>query len=499
MTKQKSEQKSEPESYSVDDMMERLREGEREKEDQSSSELVTRPDGTQVMRVRKRKRRSKQVEEEAAPQKSRRTGTVLLVLAVVMIVVLGVGVIILMARYNSAGFRKGFESSLGEAVGAEATLNGMAVTPLAGRAKSLKLTWGDDRALDSLVLRGLSAELGMKSFLFGSWSGDLVTAQSGELVLGGALTESAGRDAGEAPLSFAEYRCAFLNIHFGQPGTGGLFKNVELSMRAGPIGETQLLLSKGEAKLPGWETLVIDRGMAEVQDGDFKLVSLRLRPKVGGGEINFSSDQLLHDGDDVRLGIDLDEIPLSTVLGKELGGILSGTISSESGSLVLDHASMLESEFRVEFAGTSAFLEGLPFQQTLRSRLGDSEFIKPEINHLNGVLIRNKSGVRLQELDLVMTNLMTVRGHLEVDAEGQLDGRLEVGVAVDKIMTSTSRKRIKVFSDAREGFCWVTITLGGTIEDPEDDFQALLQKSARESAPRSKEKVLEDRFDELTR
>ena len=49
------------------------------------------------------------------------------------------------------------------------------------------------------------------------------------------------------------------------------------------------------------------------------------------------------------------------------------------------------------------------------------------------------------------------------------------------------------------GIGWVTITLGGTIEDPEDDFQALLQKSARESAPRSRAKELEDQFDKLTR
>ena len=61
-----SEQPSEQRSYSVDEMMERLREGEREKRNQPQGELVTRPDGSQVMRVRRRKRRTRQPKAEAA-------------------------------------------------------------------------------------------------------------------------------------------------------------------------------------------------------------------------------------------------------------------------------------------------------------------------------------------------------------------------------------------------------------------------------------------------
>ena len=59
---------TEQDSYSLDEMIERLREGEREKREAESSTVVTRPDGSKVRRVRKRKR----VNEAAAKKASRR-------------------------------------------------------------------------------------------------------------------------------------------------------------------------------------------------------------------------------------------------------------------------------------------------------------------------------------------------------------------------------------------------------------------------------------------
>ena len=71
MSKQSSESSTDQSNYSVDEMMERLRRGEREKQSSEDGELVTREDGTQVMRVRRRKRRSKQPEAEARKKTKR--------------------------------------------------------------------------------------------------------------------------------------------------------------------------------------------------------------------------------------------------------------------------------------------------------------------------------------------------------------------------------------------------------------------------------------------
>ena len=64
----------EPRSYSVEEMMDELRKGKREKSSRKESELVTRPDGSQVMRVRKRKRRKERSSRGRKKLMSRRYG-----------------------------------------------------------------------------------------------------------------------------------------------------------------------------------------------------------------------------------------------------------------------------------------------------------------------------------------------------------------------------------------------------------------------------------------
>jgi len=56
----------EPESYTLDQMMERLKERGNEE-----GELVTRADGTQALKVKKRKRRSEQPHKEAAKRQQK--------------------------------------------------------------------------------------------------------------------------------------------------------------------------------------------------------------------------------------------------------------------------------------------------------------------------------------------------------------------------------------------------------------------------------------------
>jgi hypothetical protein len=481
-----SKQQSDPQSYSVDEMMERLRDGERAKEEQAPGELVTRPDGTQVMRVRKRKRRTEQPEKAAPEKKRHRPIAALLVLSVVLVLAAGVGVVVLMARYNSASFHDELERALGESAGAKTALEGMSVTPLAARAKTLRLDWGADRSMKSLSLAGLNADLSLGGFIFGEWDGQDVVVDSGELVIGGTGSGRVDRVSVPGPFAFSGYRCDFMNIILGDQGQGTLFKNTELSMRSGPAGETQLILRNGEALLTGWKPLSIDTGMAELIDGGLKFVSLRMKPKEGSGEITLTSQEILREGEDVMLSVKLEEFPLSTFMGRELGALLDGVISCENGTLGFEGASLGASELRVEFSGKSAYLHRIPFLNILRTQLGDSEFEKPYFKSVQGTFVQGRNGTRIQNLELTIPYLMAVRGYIEVDPAGALGGRLAVGIGESKIITFTNRKRSAVFSDPQEGFCWVTINLSGTVEDPMDDLQALLQKAAQEAAQRSR-------------
>ncbi|HAO94958.1 MAG TPA: hypothetical protein DCQ96_02785, partial [Verrucomicrobiales bacterium] len=64
---------SEPRSYSVEEMMEKLKKGKTQSATRDK-ELVTRADGSQVTRVRKRKRRTQQSKRKAKPVHGKKYG-----------------------------------------------------------------------------------------------------------------------------------------------------------------------------------------------------------------------------------------------------------------------------------------------------------------------------------------------------------------------------------------------------------------------------------------
>ena len=163
-------------------MMARLRDGEREKRQQAEGELVTRADGTQVVRVRRRKRRTKQPEVEARKRKKRSMKFVLpLVIAAVVLV--GVAAILLVAKYNSRGFQDKFESSLEEFMGTRLTIERLRVTPVKVRATSVRAEWPANSMLAGLELTGLEGDLELAGFISGSWKGEEILATRGTMLL----------------------------------------------------------------------------------------------------------------------------------------------------------------------------------------------------------------------------------------------------------------------------------------------------------------------------
>ena len=137
------QQSGDQHSYSVDEMMERLRDEEAEREARESARVVTRPDGTRVIKVRRRKRRSRQPAKEAMLRRKKKK--ILAVCAVIsLFVALGIAVVLLVARYNSRGFQEEFGGKVGGALGGQASIDRLEVTPLRAHAFGKGSDAGDD-------------------------------------------------------------------------------------------------------------------------------------------------------------------------------------------------------------------------------------------------------------------------------------------------------------------------------------------------------------------
>ena len=139
---------SEPEKYSIDEMMDRLK--NRPAEDPiQDGELVTRSDGSQAIRVRKRKRRSHQPAKEE--RKSTRRARMIQVSGALSLLLLGLfaaGAAIVYA--NSAGFRESLVKKISLSSGARAELQLFRMNPTSANAGMLTLAWPEGNALRDL-------------------------------------------------------------------------------------------------------------------------------------------------------------------------------------------------------------------------------------------------------------------------------------------------------------------------------------------------------------
>ena len=129
---------SEPEKYSIDEMMERLKTSP--PENPENGELVTRPDGSQAIRVRKRKRRTSQPHKEEASRNRRAKifqVAAALILVFVAALIIGAGII----YANSAPFRESLVRKIAAGSGASVELQQFRMNPQTANAGGLVLDW----------------------------------------------------------------------------------------------------------------------------------------------------------------------------------------------------------------------------------------------------------------------------------------------------------------------------------------------------------------------
>lgn len=499
MSKQSTDSSSEQSSYSVDEMMARLRDGEREKRQQDEGELVTRPDGTQVLRVRRRKRRSKQT-EVSAKKRTKRSRKFVIPLILGLVVLLGLGAMLLVAKYNSKGFQDMLEGGLGEVTGSKISIKEMSVTPITVRAGTVLSEWEDGSMLEGMELAELEADLTWTSFLKGVLGGSRIQASHGVLQIGtGGASGVPQPTPSENPvINYNELRCQALDIRYGEEkSSSALLKGTQATLLTPDDDPTQVLFRGGELILDGWSPMAVDNGIGQMTKEGFELKSFRIVSSEGTGELNLTTTGPVRSAHPVELNVEMSDFPIEDIVGSGLGRLLSGAANSEAGRIVFGNDGRPGVDARIKFSGTSGSMSGLPVWEGLNGILGKN--VRPEFDAFQGVFQSSATGMTLQALEWESAGRLRVRGFLELSPDDELSGTLEIGISKELAITATGRKRNNVFSDLKDGYCWVILTVSGDANRPDDDFKNLLENSARPVDERRNERSGGDRFDELTR
>lgn len=504
---------SEPEKYSIDEMMDRLKSSP--SENPEDGELVTRQDGSQAIRVRRRKRRSSQPLKENH-QRTRRARIVQVSAALILVFLsaLIIGGAIIYA--NSSPFREGLVRKIEQASGASVELQQFRMNPKTANAGHLALQWPAGNVLQNLTLRGLSAEIFPSSFLGTFMTGEEISVQDGTLALQIPNPDQGLRNAvapeGPLPIHFNRYRIPTFNLTLGD-ATAPLLKlsKSEASLNPETVnGRPQMSLYRGDLFIAGWPKLRLDRALIEFRGKETDIIGLRvLHESDARGVFEFSGTIYPYQPERVStLDVVLESFELTGLTGPALGRLFSGKVDSlpvaksnflsflpsEDPSPTLDIAFHPSPTSKIE-------LQGFPFLSALAQTLDDPWFQHPSFDgDAVGTLHRENGIVTLRNLNFESKGRMALRGEISMAANQTLSGNLQLGVTEAMIVSSTTPRLKSMFGPPKEGFRWLTLKIGGAAATPTDNFRELFTSPV--AAPQAPPAPVEDQgssFDELTR
>lgn len=479
---------TEPENYSIDEMMDRLR----SRSDGSGSgggdepELVTRSDGSQMYKVRKRKRRSQQPKKEAEKRKNR-LQIVQVVSAGAVIGLVGIGFVGTLVYLNSTAFRTKVSTQMETWTGAKVETTEFRLTPISVAAKAVHLSWPEGSALESLKAYEIKGDVNAGSYFSGPWNGTEISARTGTLLLRapGVLSPSAAPQ-GIIPFQF-RYRSTHFNIIGGAKETPA-FQVAESEASFSVVNQegtkANLQLEGGTLTLGDWGNYNLKFASLQVEHGAPRLGTARL--SVPGGdrsELELTSQNnspISFDGGQPSVyELRASRIPLVSLIGKPFSGLLSGDIDSptgaesKNGTVTIAYGAKDSLSIALPFrASPSSSMSAarLPLLGFLADQFGNEEFRAPKFDlDARGTIYRTNSGTRLEDLSLDTRGFISISGKLDTDAYGNLSGNLEVGIP-ESFASEAGPAFLKTFSRRARALVWASVKVSGTIAKPLDDL-----------------------------
>lgn len=486
----------EPDNYSLDEMMDRLKSRGRSSSSDGEAKLVTRPDGTQVMKVRRRKRRTRQPHKEAEMRRRRRS---LIMVSVITLVLITGGLAFFgwVFYLNSGGYREKVVARMEKWTGADLKLTAFRATPVSVGADLVEMEWPADCPAAFLRVHQPRADLKFTSHLTGTWAGERLAGTSGEMVLrhSGASNEippAEGTLPFQVPVQINKFKLLFGE---GERPALGVYDAVATLNVADPAQpEPNIVLQGGITRIGGWGRYTVNFASVLLGDEGVRLGRLRLSPE-GLAEAEFEAfgegfGPVPVRGGFSEYGFRVHAMPSEALFGEKLGELIEGTFETTqddlSGRLFLDVTKLdsIRIDARVRGARDSAMkFYRFPMFEVIGDVLDTARFVQPVFDPESSLrLIRTADDVALEELEFIAEDMLRLRGKLREVRGGGLSGEIQVGIADAYLELAEAKAVGQVFDRAADGYRWATVTLSGTTSRPADDLADQL-RAAMESVP----------------
>ena len=402
---------------------------------------------------------------------------------VVLIIALAMGSVRVRDFLSSGDFQKLVEHHAGVAVRGEVELSPLRWSGPSVFSESMRGRGGEGSNVHEFEAAHLRADWNWRAVFFGAWSVEEITVESlrGSF---GPLNGLNAESASSSPSLSPGWLAAFFPKRFelGQVSIqradldfrGVSLRNSALKIR--PDGSAWTFTGTGgNLSVPHWPVLGVDFFQARWSGDRLRIDRASLREGVNG-RISASG---VWPG---KIDLDWTGVPLSPLLPSPWRDMVSGNLSGTAA---------IESQRaggRFEFS--DGVVRGAEWLETLATLTGRDEFRRLMMQKATGTWTFRQGAWHWDDLILESEGLLRVEGRVLVSSDRRLSGELRLGVAAE-LLRPLPGAREKVFTESRDGFVWTPVSLGGTLDSPEENLSARLATAAGDQVLEAVQPILE--------
>ena len=124
----------------------------------------------------------------------------------------------------------------------------------------------------------------------------------------------------------------------------------------------------------------------------------------------------------------------------------------------------------------SGEIRDLKILKSLSRFFKDDSFIRLILDRASLKWEKRSNGQLLfSNIDLLSAGKCGLKGNLVLDKNTNLSGRLKIGLKAEALKW-LPRAEITVFKEKREGLCWATVTVSGTLQKPDENLTSQIKK-----------------------
>ena len=338
-------------------------------------------------------------------------------------------------------------------------------------SESAKLEGKSGTTLNKIEARQLRAEVDWRAAFSGAWrvdeisvsrlDGDWTPAQKNFRSAKSQAPDNSKSPEGIAALLPHRFELGILKIGAANLAFGGA-KIADCAVSIKPDGAGWLFQGTGgELRLPWPPALAISSFRAREQGGDYFLTEGNLR--LGGSGKVTASGESAGGG---KLQVSWEGVKTADVLAGEWGARLDGTLSGNAAITFPDRATGV-------FQLRDGRLENLPLLAAVADFTGNPAFRRMPLQEISGDFDDDRGTLRIKNFAAESKGLLRIEGAVTLGQRGELEGHFQIGVSPQTLQWLPG-SRERVFVNARNGYVWTDLAVGGTLDHPTENLSARL-------------------------